>query len=49
VIGTPVKRLDGPDKVTGRAKYTFDIARPGSSTRASSDRRIRTHELCRSI
>jgi xanthine dehydrogenase YagR molybdenum-binding subunit len=29
VIGTPVKRLDGPDKVTGRAKYTFDIARPG--------------------
>jgi len=29
VIGTPVKRLDGPDKVTGRAKYTFDINRPG--------------------
>jgi xanthine dehydrogenase YagR molybdenum-binding subunit len=29
VIGTHVKRLDGPDKVTGRAKYTFDIARPG--------------------
>jgi xanthine dehydrogenase YagR molybdenum-binding subunit len=29
VIGTRVKRLDGPDKVTGRAKYTFDIARPG--------------------
>ena len=29
VIGTSVKRLDGPDKVTGRAKYTFDIARPG--------------------
>ena len=24
-----VKRLDGPDKVTGRAKYTFDIKRPG--------------------
>ena len=24
-----VKRLDGPDKVTGRAKYTFDINRPG--------------------
>src|SRR4029453_19351024 len=29
LIGTSVKRLDGPDKVTGRAKYTFDIARPG--------------------
>ena len=29
VLGTPVKRLDGPDKVTGRAKYTFDINRPG--------------------
>jgi xanthine dehydrogenase molybdopterin-binding subunit B len=29
VIGTPVKRLDGPDKVTGRAKYTLDTARPG--------------------
>lgn len=29
VIGTHVQRLDGPDKVTGRAKYTFDVARPG--------------------
>jgi len=29
VLGTPVKRLDGPEKVTGRAKYTFDINRPG--------------------
>jgi len=28
VLGTRVKRLDGPDKVTGRAKYTFDIVRP---------------------
>src|SRR5262249_21274631 len=28
-IGTHVKRLDGPDKVTGRARYTFDINRPG--------------------
>ncbi|HWK12299.1 MAG TPA: xanthine dehydrogenase family protein molybdopterin-binding subunit, partial [Vicinamibacterales bacterium] len=23
------KRLDGPDKVSGRAKYTFDVTRPG--------------------
>jgi xanthine dehydrogenase YagR molybdenum-binding subunit len=29
VIGTRVKRLDGPDKVSGKAKYTFDIKRPG--------------------
>jgi xanthine dehydrogenase YagR molybdenum-binding subunit len=29
VVGSRVKRLDGPDKVTGRAKYTFDIKRPG--------------------
>ena len=29
VLGTPVKRLDGPEKVSGRARYTFDINRPG--------------------
>ena len=29
LLGTYVKRLDGPDKVAGRAKYTFDINRPG--------------------
>jgi xanthine dehydrogenase YagR molybdenum-binding subunit len=29
VVGSRVKRLDGPDKVNGRAKYTFDIKRPG--------------------
>src|SRR3954452_17265410 len=29
VLGTKVQRLDGPDKATGRAKYTFDINRPG--------------------
>jgi xanthine dehydrogenase YagR molybdenum-binding subunit len=29
LLGTPVKRLDGPDKVSGRAKYTYDISRPG--------------------
>ena len=29
LLGTAVKRLDGPDKVTGRAKYTHDISRPG--------------------
>ena len=29
VIGTKVQRLDGPDKATGRAKYSFDINRPG--------------------
>src|SRR5262245_1532510 len=29
VIGTKVQRLDGPDKATGRAKYSFDINREG--------------------
>jgi xanthine dehydrogenase YagR molybdenum-binding subunit len=29
VVGTRVKRLDGPDKDSGSAKYTFDIDRPG--------------------
>jgi xanthine dehydrogenase YagR molybdenum-binding subunit len=28
VVGTRVKRVDGPDKVSGRAKYTFDVSRP---------------------
>jgi xanthine dehydrogenase molybdopterin-binding subunit B len=29
LIGTAVKRFDGPDKVAGRAKYSYDISRPG--------------------
>ncbi len=29
VIGHPAKRMDGHDKVTGRAKYAGDIRRPG--------------------
>src|SRR5213593_2490485 len=29
LIGTKVQRLDGPDKATGRAKYSFDINLPG--------------------
>lgn len=29
VVGTRHSRLEGPLKVTGRAKYTFDIALPG--------------------
>src|SRR3954470_19888922 len=29
LIGTRVPRLDGPDKATGHAKYSFDINRPG--------------------
>src|ERR1700746_3042657 len=29
IIGTKTQRIDGPDKATGRAKYSFDINRPG--------------------
>jgi xanthine dehydrogenase YagR molybdenum-binding subunit len=29
LLGTRVSRLDGPEKSTGRAKYSFDINRPG--------------------
>ncbi len=29
LIGSRQKRLDGPDKVTGRAKYAYDVSRPG--------------------
>jgi xanthine dehydrogenase YagR molybdenum-binding subunit len=29
LLGKSVKRLDGPDKASGRAKYTYDMIRPG--------------------
>jgi xanthine dehydrogenase YagR molybdenum-binding subunit len=28
-LGKRISRTDGPDKVTGRAKYTYDLNRPG--------------------
>ncbi len=32
LIGKRVKRIDGPAKASGRAKYTYDINRPGMLT-----------------
>ena len=29
LLGKSIKRLDGPDKASGRAKYTYDLIRPG--------------------
>src|SRR6266540_4595370 len=29
LIGTKVARVDGPNKATGRARYSYDINRPG--------------------
>jgi xanthine dehydrogenase YagR molybdenum-binding subunit len=29
LLGTKIQRLDGPAKATGKAKYSFDINRPG--------------------
>jgi len=29
LIGKRISRVDGPDKVSGKAKYTYDIKRPG--------------------
>src|SRR6266536_2037021 len=29
LIGTKIARIDGADKATGKAKYSYDINRPG--------------------
>ena len=29
LLGKSIKRLDGPDKAQGKAKYTYDLIRPG--------------------
>jgi xanthine dehydrogenase YagR molybdenum-binding subunit len=29
ILGKGIRRLDGPEKVTGRAKYTYDVNLPG--------------------
>src|SRR5438874_4053526 len=29
LLGTKVRRIDGPEKATGKAKYSLDINRPG--------------------
>ena len=51
LLGTPVKRLDGPDKVTGRARYTYDINRPGHDLRPDGPlaASAREHRVDRSV
>ena len=29
LMGKRISRVDGPDKVSGKAKYTYDVKRPG--------------------
>jgi xanthine dehydrogenase YagR molybdenum-binding subunit len=29
LLGKPIRRIDGPDKAQGKAKYTYDVVRPG--------------------
>src|SRR5881628_1043179 len=29
ILGHEIRRVDGPAKVTGRAKYTYDVSLPG--------------------
>src|SRR5512144_1227342 len=29
LIGKRISRVDGPQKLTGRARYTYDVRRPG--------------------
>ena len=49
LIGKRISRIDGPHKVSGRAKYSYDVKRPGvlyarmlrSPARARQDRRYR--------
>ena len=38
LLGTRVSRIDGPEKSTGRAKYSYDINRPGQTFNAEPSR-----------
>ena len=48
LLGTKITRLDGPEKATGRAKYSFDINRPGM-LHARILRRPHAHAKLKSI
>jgi CO/xanthine dehydrogenase Mo-binding subunit len=48
VAGTSAHRVDGIEKVTGKAVYTTDLQLPGMRTRASSGVRWRTRSSSKS-
>ncbi len=44
LIGKSISRVDGPDKVSGRAKYTYDVHRPGMLLRQSGAQPARARQ-----
>ncbi len=48
IVGQPVARLDGPEKVTGRARYAFDVQLPGM-LHAAMVRSPHAHARIRSV
>ena len=48
IVGQPMPRIDGPEKVTGRARYSFDVQLPGM-LHAAMVRSPHAHARIRSV